>query len=315
MNCGVTKHGSARAYKRGGVPKSKQLNTIKRVLKYGLEVGELEGGLRHYITNKYKQHKENGSYIYKVYGNLIYVFGKGNLLITVLNTPKEYIQQAEMALGEKRRRIEDEELRQAAEAAEAEKSKSKAKRSKEEIKRMRKEAEQRAIAEAEALRAKEEETAGADGESGTKNTILNYSNETALSSRIIPDNKKSILIIGDCDNKQQFVDICNEAVDNNLSTLAIDLSINTLRTRSYVRWNEFIENMKRCLEISDGVLIVNKEGNYLSYATFLTICESWKIDKQIFLLYRPTEGLDYVNELFGMVPVSLDGYYKRIFEC
>lgn len=111
----LTDHGSDRLKERVGLGKSAQARMAKRALKEGLSPTEFSGKARRYLDKIVLNEDHIGRKTVRVYGEFVFVFGSGHVLITVWNLPNEFRAAANKLKSRVRRdgpaiRLVDEEL-------------------------------------------------------------------------------------------------------------------------------------------------------------------------------------------------------------
>lgn len=100
----VSKHGSFRTRKRGGIPKRTVRKMVAVALERGLTYDQTTGSLRRYID---AIRLRDGTYetVVKVYGTMTFIF-KENTLVTAFQTPSKYHKLVAKLIRERERRNE-----------------------------------------------------------------------------------------------------------------------------------------------------------------------------------------------------------------
>lgn len=84
----VTNHGAKRIRQRCGISKKSVDRLANIAFEKGLTYNDITGSLKRYVASLYNF---NGSADnIRLYGDKIYIFCNGDVLVTVLNTPRKY---------------------------------------------------------------------------------------------------------------------------------------------------------------------------------------------------------------------------------
>lgn len=86
-NVKISKHASKRLKERQGFKKRSNTRMIEKVLNEGYDLDETKGVLNNYLRNKKDNYKELGEFIYRVYGEYVYIFNENEVLVTSILLP------------------------------------------------------------------------------------------------------------------------------------------------------------------------------------------------------------------------------------
>lgn len=296
----VTKHGSKRALKRGGIPRSKQSVVVQRAFKYGLDTTDAPPNVRKYLLQKIKDRKSGDSwYDYKVYGKNIFVIASGSVLVTVLDLPKELIHEAELALSVKRKRIEAEEAHK-----------------------------QQYI---ENYIEDKDKVVNGELDKSVKNNPHTSTNNS-INNSVIPFNKniydgiKLFILggVGDFEYLRDTLKFLNKMGIKYIISSSVDIAFNNwsgITPEQYKEWKlRDMREVTHSIEQCTHVLVINnklvgesdtKTGD-ICFKTFLKMYEAWKMEKPIYTLNKVPDNLDYSDELLVILSGNLGGELSNI---
>lgn len=89
----VSYHAQERGKKRAGLDKDALARTAAKALKSGLVASEAKGSLRRYLDHLGAEHHTTP----RIHGNHVFIFGREDCLVTVLELPHEHRQAAASA--------------------------------------------------------------------------------------------------------------------------------------------------------------------------------------------------------------------------